>query len=569
MVKMKPVYTLGICNDETSSACLFKDGELVSAASEERFSRKKLDSSFPQQAIDFVLSNSDISFKNLSNIAYSWAKGFDVDLLPNYIERSATALKDSSEAYNIFLDRVAWDIKKDSKGRDEYSSWLNQQNLENIEVQDFYHHESHASSAALLSPFDKGVVLTADGRGDFESTTIWLFDRQKTQCLTKIYSAPSCDSLGYFYGRITGLLGFKPMRHEGKITGLAAFGEPHKALPLMKSMIKVKDGKLTSNLGDYYRPFFTPYSDKLIAEIEKFSKEDIAAAAQHHLEACLCELLDFHLKNHNISKTPLMLAGGVFGNVKATEALKKLESVNEVFVQPQMGDGGLCLGAAALLVHSMNIPIQPLKDVFLGPHTDSESYDLKSDENLIFETLVNPEEQFCKDLSDNKVIGLARGRMEFGPRALCNRSIVYKTSDSSINDWLNQRMNRTEFMPFAPVIRAETAEKAFKKFSSDDITLKFMTSTISCSDDFAKKCPSVTHIDQTARPQVVHKKDDQFMWNILKKWEEMSGEMSLVNTSFNAHEEPIVCSAGDCITSLKSKMIDILYLDNYRILLKK
>jgi len=126
MVKMKPVYTLGICNDETSSACLFKDGELVSAASEERFSRKKLDSSFPQQAIDFVLSNSDISFKNLSNIAYSWAKGFDVDLLPNYIERSATALKDSSEAYNIFLDRVAWDIKKDSKGRDEYSSWLNQ-----------------------------------------------------------------------------------------------------------------------------------------------------------------------------------------------------------------------------------------------------------------------------------------------------------------------------------------------------------------------------------------------------------------------------------------------------------
>tara|TARA_Y100000748_G_C15445792_1_gene468921 strand:- start:460 stop:1254 length:795 start_codon:yes stop_codon:yes gene_type:complete len=264
-----------------------------------------------------------------------------------------------------------------------------------------------------------------------------------------------------------------------------------------------------------------------------------------------------------------MLAGGVFGNVKATEALKKLESVNEVFVQPQMGDGGLCLGAAALLVHSMNIPIQPLKDVYLGPYTDSESYDLKSDANLIFETLVNSEEQFCKDLSDNKVIGLARGRMEFGPRALCNRSIIYKTSDSSINDWLNQRMNRTEFMPFAPVIRAETAEKAFKNFSLDDVTLKFMTSTISCSDDFAEKCPSVTHVDQTARPQIIQRQDDQFMWNILKKWEEMSGEMSLVNTSFNAHEEPIVCSAGDCIASLKSKMIDILYLDNYRILLKK
>ena len=130
-------------------------------------------------------------------------------------------------------------------------------------------------------------------------------------------------------------------------------------------------------------------------------------------------------------------------------------------------------------------------------------------------------------------------------------------------------MNRTEFMPFAPVIRAEIANQAFKDFSDNDLTLKFMTSTISCSDEFAEKCPSVTHIDQTARPQVVTKNDDPFMWKILKKWEAVSGEMALVNTSFNAHEEPIVCSSEDCIASLKSKMIDVLYLDSQRITFHK
>ena len=118
----------------------------------------------------------------------------------------------------------------------------------------------------------------------------------------------------------------------------------------------------------------------------------------------------------------------------------------------------------------------------------------------------------CKDLMNNKVLGLVRGRMEFGPRALCNRSIIYKTSDRSINDWLNKRLKRTEFMPFAPVIRNETAEIAFKNYSPNDFTLKFMTSTIDCSEKFSEKCPAVSHIDKTARPQVVFKKDDSFFY---------------------------------------------------------
>ena len=130
--------------------------------------------------------------------------------------------------------------------------------------------------------------------------------------------------------------------------------------------------------------------------------------------------------------------------------------------------------------------------------------------------------KFIEDLRNNKVIGLVRGRMEFGPRALCNRSIIYKTTDSTINDWLNKRLIRNEFMPFAPVIREELCKKAFKDYDSKDATLKFMTSTIDCSDKFKFKSPAVTHIDQTARPQIVSKISDPFMWKLLKNWEKIS-----------------------------------------------
>jgi len=183
-MKNNSVYTLGICNDETSSACLFVDGRLISAASEERFSRKKLDDAFPQNAINFVLANSSISFSDLTHIAYSWAKHFDQDLLLKYINRSSLALQNGTESHHIFLERIKWDIQRDTAGRDKYNAWLLNQDLQNIVVQEFYHHESHAASAALLSPFNDGIVLTSDGRGDFESTTIWKFDRKEKNCIT-------------------------------------------------------------------------------------------------------------------------------------------------------------------------------------------------------------------------------------------------------------------------------------------------------------------------------------------------------------------------------------------------
>ena len=152
----------------------------------------------------------------------------------------------------------------------------------------YYHHEAHAFSAGLFPGFNECICLTADGRGDFESLTVWHLKKKESKIeLEKLHSVTSIDSLGFFYGRITGILGFKPCRHEGKITGLAAKGDPNKTLDLMRKMINIKNGRLEGNLGNYYRPFYTNYSASLIEEINKYKKADIAAGAQKHLEHAL------------------------------------------------------------------------------------------------------------------------------------------------------------------------------------------------------------------------------------------------------------------------------------------
>ena len=563
-------FTLGICNDETASACLFKNGLLIGAVSEERFSRIKYDSSFPLKSINYLLKLAKLKLKNVDHIAYSWVKDFDPQLKEKYDKRIVDCKKVGKKSYTIFNERVKSESKKDAYKKKEFNIWAKKNLSKNqlSTLKKYYHHQSHAASAAYFSPFKNGLVLTSDARGDFESLSIWLFNRNNKKGLKKIYSSTSSDSLGFFYGRITGLLGFKPMKHEGKITGLAAHGDPSKARSLMKSMITVKNGEVIASLGDFYRPFFTNYSNKLTKKIKNFSREDIAAAAQEHLEWCLCEILKYYYKSLKLKPMPLMLAGGTFGNVKATQSLKNLNFITKVFVQPQMGDGGLCLGASALSLCSRSKNIVVPKNAYLGPSvniSNIKSYKKKYF-NYNFIKVTKIENKICEDLKNNRVIGFVRGRMEFGPRALCNRSIIYKTKDKTINDWLNKRMNRTEFMPFAPVLRNNTAKKAFIKYKDNDPTFNFMTSTINCSKEFEKKCPAVTHVDRTARPQIIYKSTDPVFWKILQKWEKTSGEMALVNTSFNAHEQPIICNETESINALKSGMIDVLYINNIRII---
>ena len=522
-----------------------------------------MDDSFPHRSIDFVLNQACASLDDIDEVAYAWSKGFPQECIETYMRRAfEIAGSGDQKSQSFFLERISVEIERDEIKKKEFQEWASSKGVNHF--RSFYHHEAHALSACLLSPFETCVCLTADGRGDFEAITVWKFERSSNNPLVKLYSSPSCDSLGFFYGRITGLLGFKPCRHEGKITGLAANGDPKKAINLMRKMIDFEDGKIKGNLSEYYKPFYTNYSESLILEIRNYSKEDIAAAAQQHLEDLLTKLTKAIYQEHSISAMPLAVSGGVFGNVKANQALKELDCVTSMFVQPQMGDGGLCIGAAAGAQHASGISIKPLENLYLGPDLGALDIEALQREfpSLAFVKPKDLVESIISELNESKVIGLARGKMEFGPRALCHRSIIYKTSDVTANDWLNKRMNRTEFMPFAPVMTTGQAQQAFDDFRADDITLKFMTSTMNSSDYFAQKCPAVNHVDNTARPQVISIDDDPFMHSLLSRWQEVSGEIALINTSFNAHEEPIVCDTRDVLRALESEMVDVIALED-------
>ena len=555
---------LGIANAETSSAVIFEDGRLIAAASEERFTRKKMDESYPHNSINCVLCESGISKKDIDIISYAWSKGFPEDALYSQFDRIQ---KLETEEKNIFLERLKVEQARDFPKRDEFWKIIsNDPEFETVVIEDFYHHEAHALSACMMSPYDECAVLTCDGRGDYESLTFSYFDRN-SNTLKKFYSSNSTDSLGYFYGRITGLLGYSPCRHEGKITGLAARGDPGNAKSLMKKMISYEFGHICSKIGDYYRPFYSNYSDALIREIARYSKEDIAAAAQCHLEEILAEFVIDQYEKNRLKNLPLCLAGGVFGNVKVNAKLRDLYCVSGLFVQPQMGDGGLAIGAACGSMKKRGITPKPCETMALGSNGGciDSLISIKRSLGYKFQKLSKEKLQdvIISHLIDSKVVGLVRGRMEFGPRALCNRSIIFKTSDISCNDWLNKRMSRTEFMPFAPFLTTENAEKHISPFDISDQSLWFMTATVSVSDQFKNVCPAVTHVDGTARPQIVSETRDAWLHSLLRKWESESGEFALINTSFNRHEEPIVRTYNEAFTNLENGVVDVLVLDDY------
>ncbi len=231
-----------------------------------------------------------------------------------------------------------------------------------------------------------------------------------------------------------------------------------------------------------------------------------------------------------------------------------------------MGDGGLAVGAAQLAyferLNTYNKRIVP-GNMYLGNDIDTQGINIKLESlGVKFEKRSDIDKVAADFIHKGKIIGLVQGRMEFGPRALCNRSIIASPVDGSINQKLNKRLNRTDFMPFAPVVRYENAKKIFPNLSSY-LAAQFMTVTANVDGDIAKTIPAVVHIDGTARPQVITKENNLRMYKILEQYEELTGILALINTSFNAHEEPIVCSIDDALKAFLNKRIDVLIINDY------
>jgi carbamoyltransferase len=264
----------------------------------------------------------------------------------------------------------------------------------------------------------------------------------------------------------------------------------------------------------------------------------------------------------------LALAGGVFSNVKLNQLILELPEVETIYVHPNMGDGGLATGAAFEVYSRLNKGFEPQfnQQVYLGTEInrdnalaalEKQGLDYEEPDNLAFAV--------AQLLADGKVIARADGKMEYGPRALGNRTVMAACNDPTINDWLNKKFARTEFMPFAPVILQEHAKEYFPEWKEDHITARFMTLTYNVSETARKNIPAAVHIDNTARPQVLRREDNPDYYDIIKEYYAITGVPSVINTSFNMHEEPIVRTADEAILAFQSADLDALVLGPFLI----
>ena len=544
-----------------SAVGLLIDGRLVAAASEERFTRVKNQGGFPARALEFCLKKAGIAAKDVDHVAYA-ALPFQKERLRDVVNYGQN-IRYVSTAGGSAKSRL-FHLANYARALAIHSSWLTGKNEELIrgELTKFGledklvfvdHHLAHCAAAYFTSGFERTLVVSLDGYGSGNAGSFYLGEGGKLTLLTPI---PYPHSLGTFYRRVTQALGFKPNRHEGKIVGLAAFGDASKLYDRVRARFNLEHE-------DYYR--FTSAQDPFFEKelVDNFSREDIAAAYQRVLEDVAVHYVKKWLAR--TGATRVACAGGVFANVKMNQRIMEIDGVEKMFVFPAMSDAGVGVGAAFALSSDLGkMSPEPLQDVYLGPsYSDAEIERALRSSGLSFWRSENAVDEIVDRLVKNKVVARFGGAMEFGPRALGNRSILYPALEPEVNKWLNDRLKRTEFMPFAPISLSERASELYVNIDRVMHSAEFMTVTTDCTPRMRRESPAAVHVDGTARPQLVRADRNPVVHQILKRYEERTKIPTLINTSFNMHEEPIVCSPEDAIRAFKDGNLEVLSLGDY------
>ena len=413
------------------------------------------------------------------------------------------------------------------------------------------HHFTHAANAFYTSGYNKALIFTLDGYGSGLAASASIGTLEGIKRLVGVHYP---NSLGTFYEQVTAALGFKPSRHEGKIVGLAAYGNPKILFDTISNRFSLNDGSYRM-----YAPennFFSRYISTKIA------KPHIAAAYQAVLEDVSVKFIKHHVENTKIGD--IVLSGGVFANVKLNQRIHEIPDVRNIFIHPAMGDGGTGTGAALFISSQQELKPSSLKNVYLGPeYSNAEVEKELNKADLKFKKYDNIELEIAKLLHLNKVVARFNGRMEYGPRSLGNRSVLYQAVDPDVNQWLNKQLGRTEFMPFAPATIYEDRHKCYQNVDGAEHAAEFMTITFNCTDWMKKNSPAAVHIDGTARPQLVKKEANPSFYKIIDEYKKLTGIPSIVNTSFNMHEEPIVCTPYDAIRAFKLGKLDYLAINDF------
>lgn len=553
---------LGISFLSDASACVLRDGHLVAAISEERLNREKLWFGIPHRAIAEALKIAGLRIEEIDFIATHGQAPSEPDRLPYEAKerdiRAATGLSPGArdEKIKALWSRFSHESMVLGQRTPQYLAQIAQLGRP---MKVYGHHQSHAATAYYGSSYPEAMVLTADGWGEDASSTLW---RCKGLTMERLARSNTFDSLGYFYGSVTKALDFIPHRHEGKVLGLAAYCDEPRSYKQIRQLVDVlpKEGRFIGRLESsaYLPRFENPELKRLIAE---FSREDIAAATQKTLEEVVTALV----VAQGSAARHLCVAGGIFANVKLNHRLADLKNVEEIFVFPNMGDGGLGVGAAWLAhVEITRERPQPFRTAYLGHDpSDKEIAEAVAQSGLTHRRETNVAEAIAELLAKDVVVARCTGAMEFGPRALGHRSILYHAKDATVNNWLNERLNRSEFMPFAPATLAEEAPRFYRNLEASGAAAAYMTVTCDCTAEMRSQAPAAVHVDGTARPQLVSATGNPDFHAILSGYRARTGLCSVINTSFNMHEEPIVCTAEDAVRAFRASGIGVLALGDF------
>jgi len=594
---------LGLHIGHDASAAILINGKLEIAIQEERFTRIKNYSGFPEESINYILKELSLDKNQIDIITIGGNKiGIEIplDLLKIRLlskNHFYFLLKYRIKILFVAIFRLNF-IRKfiynEKNANKLIISAIKQKGFKKAEFHFIDHHLCHAASAFYSSPFKDSLVITQDGKGDESSGSLYVGENNH---LKKIYTQKSNDSIGQIYAEVTRFLGFKPNRHEGKITGLAAYGTGERYLKFFKNLVNntyptIKRSNLKNKIIQSYKSInlshvigaLSNHPSNLNYELNalrlqtwmnknlnKNNREDIAFAVQKSVEDWTVEMCKNYISESKMNlknkEYNICLAGGLFANVKINQKIKEISGVKNIYIHPAMGDCGLSLGSAQYYYYSKNKqePHSYINHSYLGPSYSKDEILklLEKTKNIEWQYIDNIEKKIAILLAKGAVIGRFSGRTEWGPRALGNRSILIQATDSNINNIMNKRLNRSEFMPFAPSVLDFRAKDYFINYKDDDCAADFMTITYDVFPEKVNEIQAVVHIDNTARPQVVKKTANNSFYKILENYNEISGIGCLVNTSFNLHEEPIVNSPKDAVLGLKSGALDYLAIENY------
>lgn len=566
------MYILGLTTLGDAAATLIRDGQIVVAVEEERFSRRKHHSGFPYNAVRYCLDHAGITIGDVEHVALYWKPW----VLRHKALQTVKSAVISRDMFKARADRGVAQVSESYLGMLK----LPRQIRERYGPSDFRfhyldHHLCHAASAYLVSPFESAAILTMDGTGE-DTTT--MFSRGRDTQIAPLKRIKLPHSLGQFYSAVTNFLGFDMFEgDEWKVMGLAAYGKPS-YYPFFTQDVLTMNGEAEFHFNirvlDHHLAKHYQFPDAVIRTLGPPRKPgetleerhwDIAASAQKALEEIVLRLLG-HL-HAQTGEENLCLAGGVAFNSVMNGRITCESPFKRFYIQPAAGDAGCSLGAAFQVYHGIlgHPRCFRMEHAYWGPaFTSDECATALREANLTFETWPDEEllPRVARMIADGEIIGWFQGRTEFGPRALGSRSFLADPRRADMRELLNQKVKLREwFRPLAPSMLEEASEQIFGTSRSDP----FMVTVFSVAEDQRGRIPAVVHVDGTARPQTVSRKWNPRYWQLIKEFENLTGVPVVLNTSFNI-QEPIVCRPEDAIHTFQGASFDAMVLENHLVL---